>query len=561
MAIGYGRVSSLNQEITGYSLPAQEKIIRDYAEKHSLEIGKRIILVAESASGKVDRKKFHEMLDLVKKEGICNMIVESVDRLARNFREANKIDEWLMSDGRNRIHFIRGSTVMHKDSEYQEWFFYRMNLAAAEMGTKQISANVRKGQKEKIAQGGFPSKPPLGYRTTGERGHKTHEIDPEKAPFIKQMFELYSSGQHSLKSLTKLLEQEGLRNRSGRPIVKSRVAELLSDPFYYGDMRWGGEIYLAGHKPLISKELYDRVQKIMHSKTTPKYRKHDFLFKQLMKCEICGGTITGEIQKNHIYYHCNGYRGCKRRISARGDVLEAQIIEVFDWFENGLDPEEVGIVQEILKEDHKDKIQYMQNQISEIHSRLNTLTQREKRDYENMLDGKTTREEHDQRIKEWGLEKQALIDKESKLAQNNTHDLLLGSSFMDLARRSREIYNGLKDDVRAKREFLSLIFSNLTLNNGILKKFYRTPVLRIRERAEQAKNFEPTKNPSINGASGVLYHQPIEPMLPSASKNYEPKESLILSHDLKVEPTNHDLCSAARTRTWNHLLNREPLYH
>src|SRR3989338_3594787 len=383
MAIGYGRVSSLNQEITGYSLPAQEKIIRDYAEKHSLEIGKRIILVAESASGKVDRKKFHEMLDLVKKEGICNMIVESVDRLARNFREANKIDEWLMSDGRNRIHFIRGSTVMHKDSEYQEWFFYRMNLAAAEMGTKQISANVRKGQKEKIAQGGFPSKPPLGYRTTGERGHKTHEIDPEKAPFIKQMFELYSSGQHSLKSLTKLLEQEGLRNRSGRPIVKSRVAELLSDPFYYGDMRWGGEIYLAGHKPLISKELYDRVQKIMHSKTTPKYRKHDFLFKQLMKCEICGGTITGEIQKNHIYYHCNGYRGCKRRISARGDVLEAQIIEVFDWFENGLDPEEGGIVQEILKEDHKDKIQYMQNQISEIHSRLNTLTQREKRDYEN----------------------------------------------------------------------------------------------------------------------------------------------------------------------------------
>ena len=171
-----------------------------------------------------------------------------------------------------------------------------------------------------------------------------------------------------------------------------------------------------------------------------------------------------------------------------------------------------------------------------------------------MLDGKTTREEHDQRIKEWGLEKQALIDKESKLAQNNTHDLLLGSSFMDLARRSREIYNGLKDDVRAKREFLSLIFSNLTLNNGILKKFYRTPVLRIRERAEQAKNFEPTKNPSINGASGVVLDSTIEAMAPEVQDNFEPQKTLILRHDSDVLDQNHDNCSAARTRTHNFVL-------
>jgi site-specific DNA recombinase len=32
-AVGYCRVSSKEQEETGYSLPAQEKLVREYAEK------------------------------------------------------------------------------------------------------------------------------------------------------------------------------------------------------------------------------------------------------------------------------------------------------------------------------------------------------------------------------------------------------------------------------------------------------------------------------------------------------------------------------------------------
>ena len=55
-----------------------------------------------------------------------------------------------------------------------------------------LSEEVKKGQKEKLAQGWLPTKPPIGYKTTGDKGHKIHVIDNEKAPFMKDMFELYS---------------------------------------------------------------------------------------------------------------------------------------------------------------------------------------------------------------------------------------------------------------------------------------------------------------------------------------------------------------------------------
>ena len=54
------RVSSKEQEDTGYSLPAQEKFLRDYAEKQGLEVAK-VFAISESAAGKTQRKVFIEI--------------------------------------------------------------------------------------------------------------------------------------------------------------------------------------------------------------------------------------------------------------------------------------------------------------------------------------------------------------------------------------------------------------------------------------------------------------------------------------------------------------------
>ncbi|MCX6722973.1 MAG: recombinase family protein, partial [Candidatus Staskawiczbacteria bacterium] len=74
-AILFCRVSSREQEVEGYSLPAQEKFINDYASKKALEIDK-IFSISESASGKTHRKLFDEMLDYVKKNNIKIVVCE-----------------------------------------------------------------------------------------------------------------------------------------------------------------------------------------------------------------------------------------------------------------------------------------------------------------------------------------------------------------------------------------------------------------------------------------------------------------------------------------------------
>ena len=85
-AVGYARVSSKDQEDTGYSLPAQEKLLRDYADRNGYELTK-VFAIQESAAGKVQRKIFHEMMEFVTKTKISTVFVETTDRLTRNFAD------------------------------------------------------------------------------------------------------------------------------------------------------------------------------------------------------------------------------------------------------------------------------------------------------------------------------------------------------------------------------------------------------------------------------------------------------------------------------------------
>jgi site-specific DNA recombinase len=205
------RVSSKEQEETGYSLEAQEKLLKEYSLKKKLDIIK-IFKISESASGKQTRKLFHEMFSYTNKNKVVSICCEKIDRLTRNLKDADVVNEWIQVDGEREVHFVKENFVLNKNTKAHENFVWDMKVAIARFYTNNLSEEVKKGQKEKLAQGWLPTKPPLGYKTTGEKGHKTHYIDQEKAPFIKKMFELYSSGNYSTKALTAVMFTEGMRN-------------------------------------------------------------------------------------------------------------------------------------------------------------------------------------------------------------------------------------------------------------------------------------------------------------------------------------------------------------
>lgn len=163
------RVSSKEQEETGYSLPAQEKLLTEYSEKKDFKIDK-IFSISESASGKTQRKFFDEMLAYVRKNNIKNIICEKVDRLTRNLKDAVEINDWIAEDSERQVHLVKDSLILHKESRSQEKLNWNVRLIFAQNYIDNLSEEVKKGQKEKIAQGWIPCRAKLGYKTVGEKG-------------------------------------------------------------------------------------------------------------------------------------------------------------------------------------------------------------------------------------------------------------------------------------------------------------------------------------------------------------------------------------------------------
>src|SRR3989344_3077161 len=412
------------------------------------------------------------MMQYVQKQGLKIIICEKVDRLTRSFKDAVMIDEWLEDDEERQVHLVKDSLILHKNSRSQEKLNWGIRILFAKNYIDNLSEEVKKGQKEKIAQGWLPTKPPIGYKTVGDKGHKIHIIDENIAPLVRKMFEYYATGNYSLKRLTETVHQEGLRTAGGRKIVKSRIHQYLTDPFYISKNRWNGEIHEGKQEPIIEEGLFDKVQLVLKSKTTPKYSKHDYLFKGLLRCNECEGVITWETQKGHVYGHCNHYRNCTQQLWVKEPDIEAQLLTGF----SGLEIRSKRLaewIRKALKESHKDEINYHSASVGELGKQHELLKQRLDRLYDDKLDGKITPEFYQKKFKQYSEELKGI----DKSLGNHTNASLkyfeLGMNFYDLSQRSPDIYKSALLD--QKRQLIRLVFEKLILDGGNLKYVYTKP--------------------------------------------------------------------------------------
>ena len=257
-AVSFCRVSSKEQEVTGYSLDAQEKLHQEYAKDKFIIV--KVFRISESASGRQVRKTFHEMLDYATKHKIPVILCEKIDRLTRNLKDASIVDDWVKGDLKREVHFVKEAFVLNQNTQAHENLVWDMKVAIARFYTNNLSEEVKKGHKEKAAQGWLPTKPPIGYMTIGEKGHKIHVIDEKNAEIVRMMFELYATGDYSLSELLRKIDKAGLRTPYGKRLSRTRFHQCLSDPFYYGKFRWNSKLHEGSHEPLISKPLFDAVQ-------------------------------------------------------------------------------------------------------------------------------------------------------------------------------------------------------------------------------------------------------------------------------------------------------------
>jgi len=300
-AFSYTRVSSREQEREGYSIPAQRKLLAEYARTRGFSIEREFVDI-ESAKNP-GRKEFRNMLRLLETDGACRIVlVEKTDRLYRNRTDALAFETLIEKRG-IEIHLVKEGRVIGKESRSQDKFMHDIHVAVAKHYVENLKEEVKKGMRQKAEEGIYPGRAPIGYRNNSLT--RSIDVDSERAPIVKRIFEFYASGEHSLITLRRtVLNELGLR------LSRSYFDKILRNRFYLGYFLWQGVEYKGTHEPLISGVLFNRVQDVFAGRNKPKHRKHAFAFAGLLRCAHDGCTVTAELQKSkYVYYRCSHGRG------------------------------------------------------------------------------------------------------------------------------------------------------------------------------------------------------------------------------------------------------------
>ena len=488
----YARVSSKEQEKEGYSIPAQLKLLRDYAAAERLVVAQEYVDV-ETAK-QTGRIAFGEMVAWLRIDTDVRVIlVEKTDRLYRNLKDWVTIDEFDAE-----IHFPKEGVVLSHNSRSSEKFMHGIKVLMAKNYIDNLSEEARKGQQEKAEQGIWPTKTPLGYRNvTGPDGRKVIAADPEIAPIVAKLFEWYATGQYALKDAAKAARAAGLfYPRSGNAVPRSTVHSILRNRLYTGWFEWNGKLYQGKHEPLVSVELWERVQGVLDGRNTSKRRRmtHDFAFSGLIACARCGCAVVGEIKKQkYIYYHCTGYaercRGehasCRSKY-VREEVLEQQFTTMLGQLR--FDDEVLEWVREALHASHADERREHEEAIKRLRAEYDRLQTRIDAMYIDKLDGKIGAEFFDKMAGQWREEQTRCLRDIERHQEAEQSYMEEGVRILELARSAQALFE--RQPAREKRRLLNFVLSNCSWEDGEVVATFRQPFDLLAEttaRAARAK--------------------------------------------------------------------------
>jgi len=466
-AVLFARVSTREQAEEGYSLPAQEKLLKEYADKKDF-LKVRVFAVPESARGKQERKLFNELLTYIYDHPEIKIVIcEKVDRITRNFKDSVKLDDWLNEDEERQIHFVKQNLVIHKNARSHEKFQWDIYLALARQYSNNLSEETRKGLDEKASQGWFPGNHKRGYRSIGDAGHKIWVMDDtakSELKFIKKAFELYDTGEYTPLTLGKKLFEDGWVSSTGKPIAKSEMHKILNDPFYCGYFTWHGKRYQGKHMAIISTELFERAQERIQRKIkNGKYRKHNFLLGSMfMVCADCGKSVCWEEKKGHIYGHCTNHGNkCPNRKYVKQGAVEGQIMGILDSLVIE-DQEILEWVRAALKESHTDEIDYHSSAMDELEQKRKQLEKKLDTLYDDRVSEKISKDFYERNAKKCEDDLNTVIEAIEKHTKANINYKKLGINIFEISQRGRHIYEN-KALLEEKRELLNFVFSNFKL--------------------------------------------------------------------------------------------------
>lgn len=489
----YCRKSSDREDKQILGPEAQRRLLLEHAERHRLEVAG--VYVEHQTAYKTGRPLFGEMLARLEAGEADAILTYHLTRLARNSYDGGRLI-YMMDEGVvARIATVEKEYTNNSDDK----FIMQIHFAMAKKSSDDTSQFVTRDIESKLLKGEYPGLVPRGYLNITRDGHiarsrdckekylhlinlgrplKREEIDPIDGPLVRRLFEEASRGPVTLHKLQRLSYSLGLHSRkTGARLSKMTVQNMLTDPYYHGAIEYGGKLYTENiqHEPLVSKELFERVQRCLGQRG--RYRKHCFAFGGcFIGCGSCGGTITAERQKGHTYYHCTRARDlCPDPRWVREEVLEEQALALLAGIR--LPQAFVDYALKKLRSAHAYQRRAAQGARLNAQARVN--------DCQNKLDAllgfKLSAGNHDGRLlsDDEYLRQKALLAGELAAARSELAGIDAQADrwvedcerFFDFSQWVREKF--LAAPPEEKKPLLSLVCQNLTLKGGKLSAEYR----------------------------------------------------------------------------------------
>ena len=459
----YCRKSTESEDRQILSIESQRhELERNFGAREDIQI---VGIYEESFSAKAPgRPLFDEMLKRIERGDAQGIITWHPDRLARNSMDGGRIiyllDQKFLAD-------MKFATFTFENNP-QGKFMLSIIFGYSKYYVDSLSENVKRGNRAKLQRGWRPNNAPTGY--LNDITTKTIVRDPERFTLVRNIFDLFLTGTYSVKQIMLETRAWGLKSRQskrmgGKYLSLSNIYNLLSNPFYAGMVKWGGEIYAGAHEPMITHEEFERTQKLLHKRGKPSPEKYYFPFTGLMRCGECSCGVTAENKvnrygKRYIYYHCTkrrfGYSCTQRSITAEKleerfeDFLQTIVIppKTHAWVLNQID--KASAEQGVLS---NEQIRSLEKSIQDISKQIGNLTTLRIRDLINDV--------------EFTKERVALAQEQELLKEQLTL-AKQGASWFEPARliisfNNRALIWFKEADVKTKRMIIDAVGSNLTL--------------------------------------------------------------------------------------------------
>ena len=240
-----------------------------------------------------------------------------------------------------------------------EKFLLMILCSQAKLENDNKSINVKRGLKTRVEMGLWPAPAPTGYLKEKRTDRKCEcFIDPDRGQVIKQMFEKVAYEKWSGRKIYHWLKFDlNFKTAGGnKNLSLGNIYRILESPFYYGVFEYplkSGNWYQGKHKALITKALYDEVQKQLKGSELKTRQEKEFAFTKLMKCGLCGSGITADekfkklkdgTENRYVYYGCTKF---KDKTCPCGHIREEDLIDQLASILDTVSLDEFGMKDQI----------------------------------------------------------------------------------------------------------------------------------------------------------------------------------------------------------------------